>query len=268
LVVPRTAVVSAFVRRDFRITRSYRVAFLLDLVYGPLELAVYFFISRAFGDLSTSDLQGAPSYFAYAAVGVVLGAVVSASTSNIGYTLREEQLTGTFEALAAQPIKAAELCAGLLSFPLVYAFVRATAYLAIAAYWMELDVSETDWLGLALVLVSSAGALAGLGVVAGAVVLVFKRGQLIVGTLIFAMTFVSGAVFPIEVLPAPLEVVARFSPIRFALDGARAALFSGEGWGNDVLALLIWGVVLLPLSLWLFSSALGYARRAGSLAQY
>jgi ABC-2 type transport system permease protein len=264
----RPNVVSAIVRRDYLVTRSYRLAFALDAVYGPLELAVYYFISRTFADAAAIDLQGAPTYFAYAAVGIILGAVVSAASSNIGFSLREEQLTGTLEALAAQPINAFEMCTGLLGFPLVFAFGRACVYLAIAGLWMDLDVSRTNWIGLLAVLVASGAALASLGILTGALVLIFKRGQTVAGVLIFGLTLLSGSVFPIQALPTPLEDVARVVPIRFAFDGARAALFHGDGWSTDVLALLGFAIVLLPLSIFAFSAALAHARKLGSLASY
>jgi ABC-2 type transport system permease protein len=266
--LPRLNAVSAIVRRDYLVTRSYRMAFALEAVYGPLELAVYYFISRTFTVAGTSHLQGAPTYFAYAAVGIILGAVVSAASSDIGFSLREEQLTGTLEALTVQPITAVELCTGLLGFPLVFAFVRACVYLAIAGLWMDLDVSRTSWFGLFAVLVSAGGALASLGILTGALVLLYKRGQTFAGVFIFGMTLLSGSVFPVQALPAPLESVSRVVPIRFAFDGARAALFRGEGWSTDVLALLAFAVVLVPLSVLAFSAALAHARKRGSLASY
>ena len=266
--LPRLNVVSAIVRRDFLVTRSYRTAFVLEAVYGPLELAVYFFISRTFADVARTNLHGAPSYFAYAAVGIILGAVISAASSNIGFGLRDEQLTGTLEALAAQPVRAIEICGGLLGFPLIFAFGRAAAYLAIAGFWMGLDVSQASWVGLVAVLLASAGALASLGILTGALVLVVKKGQTVAGVAIFAMTLLSGAVFPVEVLPEPFETAARFMPTRFAFDGTRAALFRGEGWGEDAIVLLALATVLVPLSVAVFAAALRRAKRAGTLASY
>ena len=40
--------VGALVARDYRITRSYRLAFVLDLLYGVVEVAIYYFISKTF----------------------------------------------------------------------------------------------------------------------------------------------------------------------------------------------------------------------------
>jgi ABC-2 type transport system permease protein len=262
----RNDVLRAFVARDFAISRSYRLPFLLDLVYGLLELAVYFFISRAV--IVTRSLDGAPSYFAFAAVGMVVALMVQVASQEFAYRVREQQLSGSLELLVTQPLGAVELCLGMAAFPFLFAVARAAAYLAIAGFWMRLDVSRTSWLGLGLVLLVTTTALLSLGIAAAALVIVLKRGQTIAGMVVFGMTLLGGSVFPVSALPRWLEPVGRIVPLRFAYDGARAALFRGDAWGRDVLVLGVFSVVGVPLSISLFRAALSGAARRGSLAQY
>lgn len=248
--------------------RSYRLAFVLDLWYGVVDLILYFYISRTFEGFSSTDLGSAPSYFAFAAVGAVLGTVLDATSATVGYQIREEQVTGTFEVLTAQPVSATEICVGSVVFPFGFAGVRAVAYLAIAAATMGLDVGDASWIGLLLVLLAAGLAIAPIGILAGAAVLAIKRGQIVSTTLMYLFTVLAGMVFPISALPDWLEPVGRAVPVRFAFDGARDALFAGTGWGDDVLVLLLWAAALWPLSILLFGRALSFARRRGSLAQY
>ena len=266
--VLRPWVVGAVVRRDFLGTRSYRLAFLLDVSYGVLDLVLYYFISQTFAGFTSEELSGAPSYFAFAAAGIVLGVVITASSSGVAFRLREEQVTGTLEAMSTEPVTPFEICVGLVGFPFAFAAARSAFYLAIAAIFLDLDLGDTSWPGLVLVLVASGAALAPLGVLAGAAVLVFKRGTLVSGTLMYLLTILSGMVFPVSVLPDWLEPLAELVPLTYAFDGVRAALFEGSGWESDVLALGLWALVLWPLGLAAFAGALAYAKRAGSLAQY
>lgn len=260
----------AIVERDFHIARSYRLAFILDAVYGVLSLAVYFFISRTFGDVRPADLNGAPTYFAFAAVGIALGVMIEAASAGVARRLREEQLAGTLETLVAQPVTPLQLCLGLIGFPFLFAVARSVFYLTIAAIWVGLDISKTDLIGALAVLVAAGFALAALGILAGAVVLVVKRGELLTASAVYAIALLSGSVFPISTLPGWLEAVGRVMPLRFALDGMRSALFKGEsdGWGGDVLVLLGFGMIGIPICVWIFRAALRAARRSGSLTQY
>jgi ABC-2 type transport system permease protein len=263
----RVDVVRAFAGRDFAIARSYRLPFILDAFFGVMQLAVYFFISRTLPDTG-ANLSDAPSYFAFAAVGSIVALVVQAASEEVAYQIRNQQLSGTLEIVVAQPLSVPEFCAGLIAFPFVFALVRASVYLAIAAPWMELDASRTSWLGVLVVLTVTAVALSGLGLLAGALVVVLKRGEALATMAIFAMTLLSGSVFPISSLPDWLEPVGRILPLRFAYDGVRAALFQGDGWGMDALVLLGFGLVMLPLAVLVFGRALRRAARQGSLGQY
>jgi ABC-2 type transport system permease protein len=265
---PRTAVVRAIAWRDFLVVRSYRLSLASQTVFGVLDLAVYFFISKTLGGVSSASLQGAPSYFAFAAVGIILGAVVDATSVSVASRLREEQLTGTLEAVTTQPLTPLELCAGLVSFPFVFASLRAALYLIVASFWMHLDVSRTSWPGVAATLAAAAFALAPVGIHAGAVDLLVKRGDGGVGGLVYLMAILGGAVFPISVLPDWLEWVGRAMPVRFAFDGVRAALFEGNGWGHDVLALVAFAAALTPVALAAFALALRRAKKAGTVSEY
>jgi ABC-2 type transport system permease protein len=264
----RASVIRAVVRRDYLITRSYRLAFVLDAFAGVVYLSTYFFISKIFEGVPTDSLQGAPSYFAFAAVGAALAAVIDSVTTAITFRLREEQLTGTLEMLVVQPITSGEICVGLVGFPFLFGAFRAALYLFVAALWMNLDPATVSWPGVAVIFVLSGTALAGIGITSGAFVLVFKRGATIVGLGLYAMTLLSGSVFPISTLPDWLQPIAKAMPLRFAFDGMRHALFQGDGWERDALWLVAFGLVGVPIALYVFSRALHHTKRRATLSQY
>jgi ABC-2 type transport system permease protein len=258
----------ALVRRDYLVQRSYRLAFVLDLFYGIINLLVFFYISQTLNGASTQDLDGAPSYFAYASIGIAITIVLQAASGGLSHRIREEQLTGTLEALSAQPVTTAELAFGLAAFQFGFGMIRAAFYLFLSALMFGVSFAEADWFGVVSVLFTSGLALAGIGVFLGALVLVMKRGEVLTGALTFAMGLVSGAFFPITVLPAWIQPLGEIVPTRFAYDGLRAAIFQGEGWTGDALALLLFVATGLPLGVWCFGRALLHSRRAGTISQY
>jgi ABC-2 type transport system permease protein len=266
--LPRLAVIRAIVRRDFLVTRSYRLAFGLDLVIGILNLAVFYFISQTFDNVQSADLNGAPSYFAFAAVGIAITVVIDAASTALAGRIREEQLTGTLEALLVQPIMISEISFGLAGFPFLFAMLRAVFYLAMAGLWLHVDLSHTSPVGFALILVAAGAAFSVLGVLLGSLVLIIKRGQVVVGMLIFGMGLVSGAFFPTSVLPDWIEPLGKVVPTRFAFDGIRSAVFQGTGWVDDAIALTLMSIIGIPIAGWVFKQALAHGKRTGSLTQY
>jgi ABC-2 type transport system permease protein len=258
----------ALTRRDYSVFTSYRFAIGFDLLYGLIDLLIYFFISRTFEDAPTADLGGAPDYFAFVLVGIVITLVVGAASSTIGFRLREEQLTGTLETLVAQPIRSWQIALGMTGWPFAFALARAAFYLLVAALLLDVDLSHASSAGAILVLLASGLALLWLGVALGSLVIAFKRGNNIIGFVSLALGFAGGAFFPLSVLPGWLEFLGKLVPTRFIFDGMRAALFRGGDWSDDALVLLVYSAVGLPLALWAFSRAVQHARNRGSLAEY
>ena len=266
--LPRLRAIVALVRRDTLIRASYRLVLVLDLFIGLLDVIVYYFISQTFQGEATASLGSAPSYFAFALIGIAITTVVAATSSGISLAIREEQLTGTLEALVTQPVSTLEMAIGMCGLPFLLATFRVALYLVLGGLLLGADFSDTSWTGFVVVLTVTGTAMSAIGIVTAADVIVVKRGSSISAMIVFGMGFVSGAFFPVSVLPGWLEAIGKVMPTRFAFDGLRDALYTGSGWQTDAIVLLGMTLIAVPLSVWMFARAVYYGRRSGSLSQY
>jgi ABC-2 type transport system permease protein len=85
------------------------------------------------------------------------------------------------------------------------------------------------------------------------------------------MALLSGALFPVSVMPSFLQSISTISPLRYAYEAARSAALHGAGLGDisgDLLVLLLFGLTAVPISLVLMSGASRYARQRGRLASF
>ena len=77
--------------------------------------------------------------------------------------------------------------------------------------------------------------------------------------------------YPVTVLPTPLQWLARLVPVTYSLQGMRLALLQQASisslWPN-LRALLLFAVVLLPVSLAVFSWALRRTKISGTLTHF
>jgi ABC-2 type transport system permease protein len=74
--------------------------------------------------------------------------------------------------------------------------------------------------------------------------------------------------FPVNILPDWLQVVAHFNPVTYALDAMRAALLGGVnvvGLWRPLTVLLLSALVLLPSSMAVFAWALRRTKITGTL---
>jgi ABC-2 type transport system permease protein len=96
---------------------------------------------------------------------------------------------------------------------------------------------------------------AGLGTVIGSSLRDMQGFQLIMNFLVMPIFFLSGALFPLDNLPAALTVATRIDPLSYGVDGLRGALIDRAtiGLGLDALVLVVVASVFLVLGARAFS---------------
>ena len=80
-----------------------------------------------------------------------------------------------------------------------------------------------------------------------------------------------GVYYPITVLPEWLQRFSYVLPITYSLEGMRLALLRGYSWRQlspNIYALIVFSVIMLPISVLVFRYAIRKAKMDGSLAQY
>jgi ABC-2 type transport system permease protein len=110
-----------------------------------------------------------------------------------------------------------------------------------------------------------------IGFAAAALVVATQQGGQVPALLAAALTLLSGAFFPLSVLPAWLRALADLSPLTYALRALRASTLPGGGAAEIVHDLAIVAgsaAVLLPLSVLCLTLALRRARATGRLASF
>ena len=89
--------------------------------------------------------------------------------------------------------------------------------------------------------------------------------------MITLLTLLSGAYFPLDLLPGWAAAIAEYNPITVAVDGMREALLVGADWSataRAVLTLVAASAASLTLGLLAFSFAVARERRRGTLGVY
>lgn len=265
-------VVVAFLRRDFRINLSYRASFVLQLFAILFPLALFFYLGRVVDQTRFADqhqnLSG--GYFGYVVVGLALLAIVAASLSSFSRKLREEQMSGTFEALMATPRSPSLIVLSSAAFELLRATVSGMMMIAagIVLFGLRLDLGPGSIAVTLVALVGFLGLFASLGVAVAAFTVVIKQTAALLSMVVSGLAFFGGVYFPIEVLPTPLEQLAAALPFTWGLDVLRASLLGGTVDPVQLGGLLASAALLLPVALLGFTMAVRRARQTGSLAEY
>ncbi len=262
----------AFLRRDFLVAWSYRLSFVTDWASMIVQVVVFNFVGLIVRPDAIGTFDGnQPTYMEFVAVGIAISSFTAVGLGRVYSVIRQEQLQGTLESLLLTPTAYTTIQMGSVVYDLVYVPVRTFIFLGLTTLVFG---TSFRWQGLGptlAILLAFIPFVWGLGVLAAAWTVTFKRGTGVIGIVTTFLTVGSGTYFPIDVLPGWAEGVFRYSPVTIALDAAREALLGTAGWSetlHEVGILLPCAAVSLSVGVVAFRLALERERRRGSLGLY
>jgi ABC-2 type transport system permease protein len=266
------AKIPAFVRRDLLVTMSYRGAFVMDVLNLATQAVMFWFIGKMVDPATLPTYGGArASYMEFVAIGMVLSLVIALLLQRVAMAVRQEQMIGTLESLLVTPTATTTVQVGSVAFDLLFVPVRAAIFLILIALGFGLHLDAGGVLPALLVMLAFVPFIWGLGLLSAAAMLTFRRGggTVIVGATVLGL--LSGAYFPLDLLPGWLQAVASVNPVAIAIDGVRQALLSGDGWASlhpDVLLLVPMAAMSLAAGVVAFRLGLAREHRNGTVGLY
>ena len=202
-------------------------------------------------------------------VGAVVWAYLGVIFEILTETVAWERWEGTIEYTFMAPLSRPVHLFGMGLFAIVYGIVRAILLFGVVALFFDLDLSNADFVAaLALLLVGSFSFI-GIGMMCAVLPLISPEKGTQLGFMAQGILLVvSGVYYDVEVLPEWMQWFATISPATYALEGLRGAILDGEAltsMGGELLALVVIGIVTIPLGLWVFRRGELYAKRHGKL---
>ena len=259
-----------FLQKDFLEAFSYKSAIFFTSLTMISHLVTFFFVAKLMGNLADGYLKpyGA-GYFPFVLIGIAFSGFALSVMGSISGAVLKEQGTGTLEAILLTPTSLwTVIFAGSFS-TIVLGLIQMGAYLAIGALLLNVDLSRLNLFSFAFMIFLSIAGLSGLGLISAGFSLVFKRGDPVSYFFNAASRFLSGVYFPISILPGWVQKISYIFPTTYSLEGFRKAAFLGAppvALQNEMLALLLFAAIFLPVGILYFQWALRQAKKDGSLA--
>jgi len=264
----------AFLVRDWRLELSYRMQFFLRVLSILIVVTTLFFISKIFTGFADPRFSQWSNPLAAWLTGLAVLNYFMTGFSSLATAIRQEQVQGTLESVLMTPISVPTVIVASSAWDFVQATFFSSLYLFFG--WLFFGVHYRGSFGLALMfLLLTTVVLSCVGILSASFAMVFKRGDpfgVFLGT---GSALFSGVFFPTQLINqyagSGIASIARVLPPTYGLDGIRRVLIEGQSLGDvqqPLITLLIFLVVLLPFSLWVFGRAVRKAKREGSLIQY
>ncbi|WP_027893222.1 ABC transporter permease [Calidithermus chliarophilus] len=261
----------AFVFRDWHLTRRYISWVFVFVFYAIVNSATIALIGKSQDDFRlTLTLL----------LGVLLWSFLSAMYNEIANSISYERWEGTLEYTFMAPVSRLIHLSGVSLFAVLFSVVRTAVILVGLVLFIQVSVSGANLLGVLVVLLVGSLAFMGLGLMA-AILPVMSPENGAQATNIFqgVLLLVSGIYYPVSVLPAWIQPLAYLSPATYALEASRKLMGINNPDSTperlvgaplsavlpELGILFVMGLLFIPMGLWVFSRAEGWAKRTGKL---
>ncbi len=184
-------------------------------------------------------------------------------------TVAWERWEGTIEYTFMAPLSRIVHLGGMGVFAVLYGVIRSALLFGVIAFFFDLEMPSADFVSALVVLGVASISFIGLGMMTAVLPLISPEKGSQLGFIGQGMLLVvSGIYYPVDVLPAAMQWLAKISPATYALDGIRNAILEGDGlskMGDEILPLAIIGLVSIPAGMLVFRWGERYAKRHGKL---
>jgi ABC-2 type transport system permease protein len=258
----------SIIRRDLLTAMRYRTMFWMQVGGVLAELAAFYYLARAVGPGFQPEGTG---FFPFLLIGTGFYGLFFAMITAFVAAVRDSQVTGTIEVLMTTSTPAPVIVVMTACSTILGRMLSLGIYILGGLILFDVPFGNPNLTGFLAIFALSLVVTAALGILAAAVQLVLQKGDGVVWLLGSFSWFLTGTLFPVSALPVPLQKLATLIPFTHALDGLRLALLHGAPFSElagPIGALALFAVVLLPLSLGVFSLALRHARLQGTLSFY
>ncbi|WP_300537323.1 ABC transporter permease [Sphingosinicella sp.] len=222
-----------------------------SLITPVITTTLYFVV---FGSAIGSRMQevGTVPYGAFIVPGLMLLTMLTESISNASFGIYMPKWVGTIYELLSAPISAFEIVLAYVGAAATKSVILGVVILATANLFVDIDIVHPLWMMLFMVLLAVTFCL--FGFIIGIWAKNFEQLQIIPLLVVMPLTFLGGAFYSIDMLPAAWRTATLFNPIVYLMSGFRWSFF-GQGDVSVELSLAaMFGFLALCLAIvwWIF----------------
>jgi len=263
--------VFALCRVSWQTMLSYRLQMVVSMAGLVATVVPLYFIARALQPVMANAIreEGGQS-FGFLLLGLATFSLVSVAVVSLPSAVASGIGSGVLEALLATPTSTPTLLAGLNAFDMAWAALRG-AILLTAGWLLGANLVPGQILPGVAILILIVLAHIPIGLIGAAMVLAFRTAGPLPKGILMISGLLGGVYYPTHVIPSWLQSLSAFLPLSYGLRALRRVVLQDASLAAvapDLLALLAATVVLFTLGVAAVSTALRFARRQGTLAQY
>ena len=234
----------------FEMARTFRT--LVQSIAAPvLTTSLYFIVFGAAIGKRMASVDGV-SYGAFIVPGLIMLTLFTESLSNASFGIYFPKFTGTIYEILSAPVSSLEIVLAYVGAATTKSIALGLIILITATFYIPIHILHPLWMIAFLVLTAATFSLFGfiIGVWANS----FEQLQFIPMLVMTPLTFLGGAFYSIDMLPAAWRTVTLFNPVVYLISGFRWSFYGSAdvSVAISLAATLGFFVAGLAVVVWIF----------------
>ena len=222
-----------------------------SLVTPVITTSLYFVVFGAAIGGRMAEIDGV-AYGAFIVPGLIMLSVLTESLNNASFGIYLPRFTGTIYEVLSAPVSGFEIVLAYVGAAATKSVLLGLVILATANAFVPVRIEHPAWMAAFLLLTSSTFCL--FGFLIGIWAKGFEQLQFIPMLVITPLTFLGGAFYSIDMLPAGWRTFSLFNPIVYLISGFRWSFYgtSDVSVGVSFAMTVLFLVVCVAASSWVF----------------
>jgi ABC-2 type transport system permease protein len=193
---------------------------------------------------STVSIEGI-NYQQFIFAGIIVQTILFSSIFYGAYLVWDRRID-LLKAILVTPLSRSSIFFGKVLSGITFALIQSFIILAFGLF-ININYTFASLIFVILTIVVTAAGLTALGLAIGSFMTSPEGFQLIITFVIFPLFFLSGALFPLDNLPAYLEALTMINPVTYIVDLLRGLLIQLQYFGTVENILVMIGFTLVTL---------------------
>jgi ABC-2 type transport system permease protein len=228
--VPRFNAHGVWAIYKFEMSRFMRTIW-QSLVTPVITTSLYFVVFGSAIGSRMNEVGGVP-YGAFIVPGLIMMTLFTESIFNGAFGIYFPKFIGTIYELLSAPISYAEAVLAYVGAAATKSVVLGLVILATASLFVPLEIAHPGWMLIFLVLTAVTFSL--FGFILGIWAKNFEQLNVVPMLVVTPLTFLGGAFYSIDMLPAAWRAVTLFNPVVYLISGFRWAFFDTSDVSMEV----------------------------------
>jgi len=263
--------VGVFIKRDFRILFTYRLAFstaFLGIIFNLFYLVLF---GSMFGSRELSALLPyGGDFISYILVGSIGWGFMWSIMGMTSSSLRSEMMMGTLESILLTSTKISTIMIAYTIFGCIFGLLSIGILISVGFFCFGVSFGTATAYTFVIMFLSAL-LMMGFGMIFGGLTIWVKNIGQVAPLIQNVAMFFCGVYFPITVLPNYLQPVAKYVPFYYSIEGLRKSLIPTTPESEMmkyIIILLVLSIAFILIGLYALCKGLAKAKKDGNLAFY